>query len=230
MKESKKVPEHQPNLRPIEVNANNSCEKSALHLLDENQNRATQATLRTGRSHHQDQEQENTSAALLQPEVLLQSSSNDVRQELCVQECDTSLQESGTSPVLSRHVAANDFVNSSDVKMSQDLKAKEKTRRLNKNAMNVSAENLHRSVEDVSSSSKKKAFRTSLKNLFHRKKGSIILDELEREYTRQLVRQTLAPHADDKTTMVGADPMSPPPASIRPPTTTVAVVRLPPAR
>lgn len=170
MKESKKVPEHQPNLRPIEVNANNSCEKSALHLLDENQNRATQATLRTGRSHHQDQEQENMSAALLQPEVLLESSSNDVRQELCVQECDTSLQESGTSPVLSRHVAANDFVNSSDVKMSQDLKAKEKTRRLNKNAMNVSAENLHRSVEDVSSSSKKKAFRTSLKNLFHRKK------------------------------------------------------------
>ncbi|KAL8590350.1 hypothetical protein ACOMHN_006466 [Nucella lapillus] len=62
--------------------------------------------------------------------------------------------------------------------------------RRRKEGKNTSNEALHRSVDDVSlsSASKKKPFRTSLKNLFQRKKGCIILDELEREYTKELVR------------------------------------------
>ncbi|XP_076463989.1 uncharacterized protein LOC143296102 isoform X2 [Babylonia areolata] len=96
--------------------------------------------------------------------------------------------------VLRRAATPSEFLTTPDTAAS-------KGGRRRKDGKNSSSETLHRSVDDVSlSASKKKPFRTSLKNLFHRKKGSIILDELEREYTKELVRRCLVKNSHSPST------------------------------
>ncbi|KAK7105051.1 hypothetical protein V1264_019672 [Littorina saxatilis] len=70
-----------------------------------------------------------------------------------------------TRPVVMRRAATpSEFIGAVD---SSNAKAA----RRRKDSKNASTENLHRSIDDVSlSAAKKKPFRTSLKNLFHRKK------------------------------------------------------------
>ena len=67
-------------------------------------------------------------------------------------------------PVMRRAATPSDYIG-----VSESMNSKAGRRR--KDSKNASSENLHRSIDDVSlSASKKKPFRTSLKNLFQRKK------------------------------------------------------------